>query len=110
MSANGILSIFDEVVTGFRCAPGGAQEAYGITLDLTTMAKFWREVWLWGGRRTEGNFGELILKKWLKEGVKKIQHPGTFNANPVSATAGITALKIIERTDACQRANEFHHG
>ena len=38
-AANGILLVFDEVVTGFRCAPGGAQEAYGITPDLTTMAK-----------------------------------------------------------------------
>ena len=47
-----------------------------------------------------------MLEKTAERGREKIQHPGTFNANPVSATAGITALKIIERTDACERANE----
>ena len=43
---------------------------------------------------------ELDFEKTAERGREKIQHPGTFNANPVSATAGITALKIIERTDA----------
>jgi len=95
------------VVTGFRCAPGGAQEAYGITPDLTTMAK------ILAGGLPGGAVGgrkeileELDFEKTAERGREKIQHPGTFNANPVSATAGITALKIIERTDACERANE----
>ena len=106
-AANGILLVFDEVVTGFRCAPGGAQEAYGITPDLTTMAK------ILAGGLPGGAVGgrkeileELDFEKTAERGREKIQHPGTFNANPVSATAGITALKIIEKTDACKTANE----
>ena len=106
-AANGILLVFDEVVTGFRCSPGGAQEAYGITPDLTTMAK------ILAGGLPGGAVGgrkeileELDFEKTAERGREKIQHPGTFNANPVSATAGITALKIIEKTDACKTANE----
>ena len=106
-AAKGILLVFDEVVTGFRCAPGGAQEAYGITPDLTTMAK------ILAGGLPGGAVGgrkeileELDFEKTAERGREKIQHPGTFNANPVSATAGITALKIIEKTDACKTANE----
>ena len=106
-AANGILLVFDEVVTGFRWSPGGAQEAYGITPDLTTMAK------ILAGGLPGGAVGgrkeileELDFEKTAERGREKIQHPGTFNANPVSATAGITALKIIEKTDACKTANE----
>ena len=106
-AANGILLVFDEVVTGFRCSPGGAQEAYGITPDLTTMAK------ILAGGLPGGAVGgrkeileELDFEKTAERGREKIQHPGTFNANPVSATAGIAALKIIEKTDACKTANE----
>lgn len=106
-SKKDILLIFDEVVTGFRCSPGGAQEAYDITPDLTTMAK------ILAGGLPGGAVGgrkdimeELDFEKMAERGREKIVHPGTFNANPVSATAGITALNIIEKTDACKKANE----
>ena len=82
------------MVTGFRCSQGGAQEAYGITPDLTTMAK------ILAGGLPGGAVGgrkeileELDFEKTAERGREKIQHPGTFNANPVSATAGIAALK-----------------
>ncbi|MBH67861.1 MAG: aspartate aminotransferase family protein [Rhodospirillaceae bacterium] len=106
-SKKNILLIFDEVVTGFRCAPGGAQEAYDITPDLTTMAKILAGGLPGGavGGRTE-IMDELDFEKTAELGREKIVHPGTFNANPVSATAGITALKIIEATDACEKANQ----
>ncbi len=105
-SKNGALLIFDEVVTGFRCSPGGAQQAYGVTPDLTTLAKI-----LAGGLPGGAVAGRLDILEYLdfersaELGREKIQHPGTYNANPVSAAAGITALKIIETSDACDKAN-----
>ena len=104
----GVLLIFDEVVTGFRVSPGGAQALYGVTPDLTTLAKI-----LAGGLPggAVGGRSEILAHldfEWaLEAGAEKIHHPGTFNANPVSAAAGTTALGIIAETDACQRAIDF---
>ena len=102
-----VLFIFDEVVTGFRCSPGGAQKAWDIKPDLTTLAKI-----LAGGLPGGAVAGrkdildDLDFERAAVLGREKIGHPGTFNANPVSAAAGIAALKIIERSDACEKANQ----
>ena len=102
-----VLFIFDEVVTGFRCSPGGAQKAFGIKPDLTTLAKI-----LAGGLPGGAVSGrkdildDLDFERAALLGREKIGHPGTFNANPVSAAAGIAALKIIESSDACENANQ----
>ena len=102
----GVIFIFDEVVTGFRCSPGGAQQAFDIKPDLTTLAKI-----LAGGLPGGAVAGrkdildDLDFERAAAQGREKIGHPGTFNANPVSAAAGIAALKIIEQTDACEKAN-----
>jgi glutamate-1-semialdehyde 2,1-aminomutase len=103
---SGALLIFDEVISGFRVAAGGAQGAYGIAPDLTTLAKI-----VAGG--TPG--GAVAGKKAILDRLDfdamaaadqdKVLHPGTFNANPVSAAAGITALEIIESGEPCERAN-----
>jgi glutamate-1-semialdehyde 2,1-aminomutase len=104
----GVLLIFDEVVTGFRVSPGGAQAHYRITPDLTTMAKI-----LAGGLPGGAVAGReeilalLDFDKSAKRGQEKIQHPGTFNASLLSAAAGCTTLEIIQGTDACARANAF---
>jgi glutamate-1-semialdehyde 2,1-aminomutase len=104
--AGGALLIFDEVVTGFRVAPGGAQQALGITPDLTALAKI-----LAGGLPGGAVAGRKDVLDLLDfaaakaAGREKIQHPGTFNANPLSAAAGVAALEIIAGTDACARAN-----
>ncbi len=105
---NGVVLIFDEVVTGFRVDPGGAQAAFGITPDLTTLAKI-----VAGGLPG----GAVAGKAEILEGLdfeasarakrEKINHPGTFNACPVSAVAGRTALDIIVRDEACGRANQL---
>ena len=101
-----VIFIFDEVVTGFRCSPGGAQQAFNIKPDLTTLAKI-----LAGGLPGGAVAGrkdildDLDFEIAAAQGREKIGHPGTFNANPVSAAAGIAALKIIEETDACEKAN-----
>ncbi len=104
----GILLIFDEVVTGFRVAPGGAQSVYGIRPDLTTLAKI-----VAGGLPGAAVTGRKDLLDLLDFDVakaadrEKIGHQGTFNANPLSAAAGVAALEIVGATDACARANAY---
>ena len=104
-AAQGIVLIFDEVVTGFRVSPGGAQAHYGITPDLTSLAKI-----LAGGLPGGAVVGRKDILDLLDfeqaelSGREKIQHQGTFNANPVSAAAGIACLEIIADGEACATA------
>jgi glutamate-1-semialdehyde 2,1-aminomutase len=104
----GTILIFDEVVTGFRVSPGGLQATLGITPDMTTLAKI-----LAGGLPGGAVVGRKDILDWLDfkvtkdAGREKIAHLGTFNANPVSAAAGIATLEILATTDACARANAF---
>ena len=105
---HGVLLIFDEVVTGFRVAPGGAQAHYGVVPDLTTLAKIMAGG-LPGGA-VAGRKDILDLLDFQVAGAtnrEKIAHPGTFNANPLSAAAGVAALEIVGTTDACARANRY---
>lgn len=104
--AAGTLLIFDEVISGFRCAPGGAQQAFGVLPDLTTLAKIVAGGLPGGavaGRREI--LDQIDFEAMESAGRDKILHPGTFNGNPVSAAAAIATLGIIETTDACERAN-----
>jgi glutamate-1-semialdehyde 2,1-aminomutase len=98
------LLIFDEVITGFRVHPGGAQSHYGVTPDLTTMAKI-----LAGGLPGGCVAGRADILAGLetKPGKPKMRHPGTFNANPLSAAAGITTLKLVATGEPCRRANDI---
>ncbi|MCC6531456.1 MAG: aminotransferase class III-fold pyridoxal phosphate-dependent enzyme [Burkholderiales bacterium] len=103
---HGVLLIFDEVVTGFRIAPGGAQQLYDVKPDITTMAKI-----VAGGLPGGAVGGRKDILDWLDyeassaAGREKIAHEGTHNAHPVSAAAGIATLKIIRDSDACERAS-----
>ncbi|GHD58126.1 aspartate aminotransferase family protein [Thalassobaculum fulvum] len=102
----GILLVFDEVVTGFRVAPGGAQEAFGVRPDLSTFAKILAgglPGGAVGGRRDVMDGLDFDAAEARKR--DKIGHPGTFNANPVSAAAGTTALRILAETGACDKAS-----
>ena len=104
----GALLIFDEVVTGFRVSPGGAQRAYNIIPDLTALAKI-----LAGGLPGGAVAGRQDIMEELDFRVteakqrEKIAHPGTYNGNPVSAAAGVAALGIVASTDACAKANTY---
>jgi glutamate-1-semialdehyde 2,1-aminomutase len=98
------LVIFDEVVTGFRFAPGGAQEHFGVTPDITTLAKI-----LAGGYPGGAVAGRADVMamfefrddpQWMRFG--RISHQGTFNGSPVSAAAGIACLEIV-RDPSVQR-------
>src|SRR5258707_8511978 len=105
---HGVLLIFDEVVNGFRVAPGGAQEAYGIRPDLTTLAKILAGGLPGGAVTGRKDILDLLDFQVTKgAGKEKIAHPGTFNANPLSASAGIAALRIVRESDACARANRY---
>ena len=97
----GTLLIFDEVITGFRLAPGGAQELLGVTPDLCTLAKA-----LGGGLPAAAIAGRAELLELLSPGGRagvKVPHAGTFNANPLSAAAGLAALEALA-AGAPQRA------
>jgi len=102
---HGVVLIFDEVVTGFRLAPGGAQQVTGVTPDLCTLAKI-----IAGGLPGGAVAGRKDIIDWLDFDVaasrkrEKIRHQGTYNANPVSAAAGCEALRLIRDTDLCSRA------
>jgi glutamate-1-semialdehyde 2,1-aminomutase len=100
---HGRLLIFDEVITGFRVAPGGAQEHYGIRPDLTTLAKI-----LAGGLPGGCVAGraDVLAHLEYRPGKAKMRHPGTFNANPLSAAAGVAALQIVADGEPCRKANE----
>jgi glutamate-1-semialdehyde 2,1-aminomutase len=100
---HGRLLIFDEVISGFRVHPGGAQGLYGVTPDLTTLAKI-----LAGGLPggcLAGRADVLALLEF-RPGKPKMKHPGTFNANPLSAAAGSTTLGLVSGGEPCRRANE----
>ncbi len=105
-AAAGTLLIFDEVITGFRVSPGGAQGALGIAPDLSTWAKI-----LAGGLPGGCVTGRKDILDLLDfaaapaAGREKIGHQGTFNANPVSAAAGTAALGIIAEGGVCERAS-----
>jgi glutamate-1-semialdehyde 2,1-aminomutase len=106
-AAHGQVLIFDEVITGFRVSPGGVQAAYGITPDLTALAKI-----LAGGLPGGAVAGRPDLLDWLdhaasrRQGREKIYHPGTYNANPVCAAAGAAALSVIAEGGVCEAASE----
>ncbi len=107
-SQRDIVLIFDEVISGFRCSPGGAQEYFDVTPDLTTLAKI-----LAGGLPGGAVAGCHEMMNLLDHraadvsGREKIAHHGTFNANPLSAAAGGKALEIVSNTNACDKANQY---
>jgi glutamate-1-semialdehyde 2,1-aminomutase len=86
---NGALLIFDEVMTGFRLARGGAQELYGITPDITTLGK------IIGGGLPVGAYGGSrdIMNNIAPAG--PIYQAGTLSGNPLSMTAGLVTLRRL---------------
>ncbi len=102
--------IFDEVVTGFRVSPGGTQGRHGVTPDLTSLAKI-----LAGGMPGGAVCGRVDIvsmiefrdRRWNAE--KRIMHPGTFNANPVSAAAGSTMLGMVCGGEHHEYANALNN-
>ena len=104
----GVLLIFDEVISGFRASRGGAGEHYGLMPDMAFLAKI-----------VAGGYpgGAVVGRADIMDGMsmrpddpdwnsrRRVAHFGTYNANPVSAVAGLTTLKLVANTDVNERAN-----
>jgi glutamate-1-semialdehyde 2,1-aminomutase len=89
---NGIILIFDEVITGFRISEGGAQEYFGVTPDLVTFGKI-----LGGGFPIGAISGKKELMEMLAPS-GNVYQAGTFNGNPISITAGLATLKQLNNS------------
>jgi glutamate-1-semialdehyde 2,1-aminomutase len=87
-SSYGIVLIFDEVITGFRVAPGGAQSLFGVTPDLATFGKA-----VAAGFPLSVVAGKKDIMELIARG--KVVHAGTFNGNPLALAAADTTLQIL---------------
>ncbi|WP_370574584.1 glutamate-1-semialdehyde 2,1-aminomutase [Methanomethylovorans sp.] len=96
---NDVVLIFDEVITGFRMAMGGAQEYYEVTPDMTTLGK------IIGGGMPIGVFGG---KREIMEMVAPsggVYQAGTFSGSPTSIAAGLTVLDVLEKENVHKKLN-----
>ena len=88
---DGALLIFDEVITGFRVAYGGAQGLYGVTPDLTCLGK------IIGGGLPVGAYGGRREVMEVVAPLGSMYQAGTLSGNPLAVTAGIATLRVLER-------------
>jgi len=100
---HGALLIFDEVMTGFRVALGGAQSLYGIRPDLTTLGKV-----MGGGMPLAAFGGRRDIMQYLAP-VGPVYQAGTLSGNPVAVTAGLVNLKLSMQAGLYQRLGEMTH-
>jgi glutamate-1-semialdehyde 2,1-aminomutase len=91
-SKHDTLLIFDEVITGFRLAMGGAQQYYKVRPDMTVLGK------IAGGGMPIGIFGASREIMSILSPVGTVHQGGTFSGNPMSLTAGMETIRILERT------------
>jgi glutamate-1-semialdehyde 2,1-aminomutase len=96
--ANGALLIFDEVMTGFRLAPGGAQERFGIAPDLTCLGKI-----IGGGLPVGALGGRADIMDWLAP-LGPVYQAGTLSGNPLAMAAGIAALEELNSQSGKRKA------
>ena len=100
-AAQGALLVFDEVMTGFRVHPGGAQALYGVTPDLTTLGK------VIGGGLPVGAYGGRREIMELVAPAGPVYQAGTLSGNPLAMTAGIETLRTLSEPgvwDGLERA------
>ncbi|MDI3486100.1 MAG: glutamate-semialdehyde -aminomutase [Methanolobus sp.] len=96
---NDVVLIFDEVITGFRLAMGGAQEYFGVTPDMTTLGK------IVGGGMPIGVFGgkKEIIEMIAPSG--SVYQAGTFSGSPASVAAGLAVLDVLEKEEVHKKLN-----
>ena len=102
-----VLLIFDEVVTGFRLAPGGAGQYYGITPDLSCFAKILAGGMPGGAVTGRGEIMSLFdfTGDPERDRHRRVVHYGTFNASPLSAAAGVACLRQVATGEPIPRAD-----
>ena len=104
----GVALVFDEVVTGFRYAPGGCQEYWGVVPDMTVLGKI-----VAGGMPGAGAVaGRRDIMAFLSrkgdvewDRYRRVEHHGTFNASPITAAAGVATLRVIKKGEAIPQAH-----
>jgi len=98
---HGALLIFDEVMTGFRVAYGGAQERFGVMPDLTTLGK------ILGGGMPVGAYGGRGEVMDSISPVGPVYQAGTLSGNPVAMASGIATLEVLRHTDPYDRLEKL---
>jgi glutamate-1-semialdehyde 2,1-aminomutase len=100
-SEAGAMLIFDEVITGFRLCLGGAQEYYGVTPDIATLGK------IAGGGLPIGIVAASreVMEHFSPLG--RVYQAGTFNGNPLSMSAGLATIRVLERGEVYSRLEEL---
>ncbi len=98
---HGALLIFDEVMTGFRVAPGGAQQLFNVKPDLTCLGKI-----IGGGLPVGAYGGNREIMKWIApEG--PVYQAGTLSGNPLAVAAGIASLKALKAAGVYRRLEKI---
>ncbi len=97
----GALLVFDEVMTGFRIAYGGAQERFGITPDLTTLGK------VIGGGLPVGAYGGRRDIMQMVAPAGSMYQAGTLSGNPLAMTAGIKTLELLQRAGTYEQLDRI---
>jgi glutamate-1-semialdehyde 2,1-aminomutase len=100
---SGAVLIFDEVITGFRLAPGGAQELFGVVPDLATYGKA-----VAGGLPLSVVGGRRDIMELIPAG--RVLHAGTFNGNPLALAAADATLKVLTRDGGAELQRIRRHG
>lgn len=90
---HGVVLIFDEVITGYRLALGGAQEMFGVTPDIAVLGKA-----IGAGMPISAVTGSRAVMEALVDG--RVMHRGTFNGNPLSVSAAIACVERLQRDGA----------
>ena len=98
---HGALLVFDEVMTGFRIAYGGAQEKFGITPDLTTLGK------IIGGGLPVGAYGGRRDIMSMVAPAGPMYQAGTLSGNPLAMTAGIKTLELLQKPGTYEYLNRI---
>ncbi|MFH8587505.1 aspartate aminotransferase family protein [Streptomyces celluloflavus] len=98
-TARGIVLIFDEVCTGFRTGPGGAQALFGVVPDLAVYSKA-----LGGGLPIAAFAGQRHVMEPLAQG--HVKHGGTYNASPLCATSALVSLRHLNQPGVTKRIDE----
>lgn len=98
---NGALLVFDEVMTGFRIAYGGAQERFGVTPDLTTLGK------VIGGGLPVGAYGGRRDIMGMVAPAGPMYQAGTLSGNPLAMTAGIKTLELLQKPGTYEQLDKI---